>query len=232
MTSAEVRILWQLCRGMPGEGDHAARLDSFYAPQAERYDDFRERLLHGRSELVERLGIGHGMRIVELGCGTGSSLDRMGTSIAGCTSIQLVDLCPSLLAVARQRAKAHPNVEVIEGDATLWQPDFAVDRVFLSYALTMIPDWLGAIANAVAMLKPGGRLGIVDFYLPSSGSSIGNGFWRRWFAHDGVHLSIEHLPCLRGQLIDILVDERHAPIPYLPGLRVPYYLCIGSTPAG
>jgi S-adenosylmethionine-diacylgycerolhomoserine-N-methlytransferase len=231
MNMAEARTLLQLFRGMPEGRSHAARLEAFYRPQAERYDAFRERLLHGRAELVERLEIGEGMRIVELGCGTGSSLDRMGASASRCAGIELVDLCPALLSVARQRARTHNNVKVIEGDAACWQPAVAVDRVLLSYALSMIPDWRGVIANAVAMLKPGGCLGVVDFHLPSSGSKLGNGFWRRWFAHDGVHLSAEHLPCLRRKLAMTWAEERSAPIPYLPVVRAPYYLFVGRVVA-
>lgn len=225
--AGDARILWRLVRGQSRHGDHAARLQDFYAPQALRYDAFRERLLHGRTELIERLDIGDGMRVVELGCGTGSSLDRMGPRAHRCASIQLVDLCPALLAVAQQRATAYANVEVIEADATRWQPAAAVDRVFLSYALTMIPDWHRVIVNAVSMLKPGGRLGVVDFHLPASGSALGNGFWRRWFAHDGVHLSAAHLPTLLGQLPAAWVDQRCAPLPCVPGLQAPYYLYVG-----
>lgn len=224
---ADARILWRMARGQARHGDHAARLEAFYAPQAERYDAFRERLLHGRDELIDRLDIGEGMRVVELGCGTGSSLERMGRRARLCAGIQLVDLCPALLAIARQRATAHDNVEVIEADATRWQPPHAVDRVVLSYALTMIPDWKAAIANAVGMLKPGGRLGVVDFHIPSSGGALASGFWRRWFAHDGVQLSAAHLPTLLGHLPDAWTDERRAQLPYLPGLRAPYYLYVG-----
>ena len=226
--AADARILWRLARGQSRHGDQATRLQAFYAPQAERYDAFRERLLHGRAELVERLQIDEGMRVVELGCGTGSSLERLGPRARRCASIQLVDLCPALLAVARQRATGNANVEVIEADATRWQPADAVDRVFLSYSLSMIPDWRGVLDNAVAMLKPGGRLGVVDFHLPAAGSALCNGFWRRWFAHDGVHLSVAHLPTLREMLADAYLEERTAPLPYLPGLQAPYYLYIGQ----
>lgn len=226
--AADARVLWRLARGQPRHGDQATRLQAFYAPQAGRYDAFRERLLHGRGELIDRLGIGDGMRVVELGCGTGSSLERMGPRARRCAGIQLVDLCPALLAVAQQRAVAHDNVEVIEADAARWRPATAVDRVFLSYALTMIPDWRAVIDNAVSMLKPGGYLGVVDFHLPVAGSALCNGLWRRWFAHDGVHLSAAHLPSLRARLADICLSERTAPLPYLPGLQAPYYLYIGQ----
>ncbi|MEI8164321.1 MAG: class I SAM-dependent methyltransferase [Betaproteobacteria bacterium] len=229
--AADARILWRMACGQPRRGDHAARLQAFYAPQAGRYDAFRERLLHGRADLLDRLEIAEGMRVVELGCGTGSSLDRMGPRSGCCASIQLVDLCPALLAVARKRAAAHRNVEVIEADAARWQPAVAVDRVFLSYALTMIPDWETTIANAVAMLKPGGRLGVVDFHLPSTGSALANRLWQHWFAHDGVRLSAAHLPTLLRLLPEAWTDERRASLPYLPGLQAPYYLYVGRRGA-
>jgi S-adenosylmethionine-diacylgycerolhomoserine-N-methlytransferase len=229
--AADARVLWRMARGQARQGDHAKRLQDFYAPQAERYDAFRERLLHGRVELIDRLEICEGMRVVELGCGTGSSLERMGRHAARCAGIQLVDLCPALLEIARQRAAGRDNVEVIEADATNWRPSAPVDRVFLSYALTMIPDWASTIVNALAMLKPGGRLGVVDFHLPASGGTLANGFWRRWFAHDGVHLSAGHLPTLRGHLPDAWTEERRANLPYLPGLQAPYYLFVGRTRA-
>jgi S-adenosylmethionine-diacylgycerolhomoserine-N-methlytransferase len=225
--AADARVLWRMACGQSRQGDHAARLQDFYAPQAERYDAFRERLLHGREELIDRLDIGAGMHVVELGCGTGSSLERMGPRAARCASIQLVDLCPALLEIARQRAVGRGNVEVIEADVTSWRPAAPVDRVFFSYALTMIPDWDAAIANAVSMLKPGGHLGVVDFHLPASGGSLANGFWRRWFAHDGVHLSAAHLPTLLGHLPAAWMKERRANLPYLPGLQAPYYLYVG-----
>lgn len=224
---ADARILWRLARGRPTRGDHATRLQDFYAPQAARYDDFRERLLHGRDELIERLEIDKGMRVVELGCGAGSSLERIGRDAPQCAAIQLVDLCPALLAIAQQRAAAHDNVEIIEADAAHRRPTAPVDRVFLSYALTMIPDWEAVIANAVRMLKPGGRLGVVDFHLPDSSGTLANGFWQRWFGHDGVRLSAAHLPTLLGYLPDAWTDQRRAALPYLPKLRAPYYLFVG-----
>lgn len=230
--AADFRVLWRLARGQAKAGSHAERLADFYAPQAERYDHFRARLLHGREDLIRALDIPPGARVVELGCGTGSNLELLArarplNSLAG---VQLVDLCPPLLAVARKRAAAHANVQVIEADATTWQPERPVDRVYLSYALTMIPDWRATLDNALAMLAPGGRLGVVDFHLPEAGSRLGNAFWRRWFAHDGVHLSDAHTRALRERCADVRFMPRRAPVPYLPGLRAPYYLFVGAKP--
>ncbi len=229
---ADGRILLRMLRGLPRAGSHAERLQGFYAPQAERYDAFRTRLLHGRDALIEALEIPAAARVVELGCGTGRNLAAIEKvrPVATLTRIQLVDLCPALLAVARQRVLGMANVEVIEADATLWQPATPVDRVYLSYALTMMPDWRAVLANAYAMLAPGGRLGLVDFHLPERGSQLSNRFWRSWFSHDGVALSVEHLRTLQSLFPHSITRECRAAVPYLPGLRAPYYLFVGVKP--
>ena len=55
--AADARILWRLARGQPRQGDQATRLQAFYAPQAERYDAFRERLRYGRRDQVQHVSI-------------------------------------------------------------------------------------------------------------------------------------------------------------------------------
>jgi S-adenosylmethionine-diacylgycerolhomoserine-N-methlytransferase len=231
--AADARILWRLLRGQPRACSHAERLQGFYAPQADRYDAFRERLLHGRADLIKALDIPPGAHVVELGCGTGSNLEllrgRRG-NLSNFTAIQMVDLCPALLTLARQRAQGQANVEVIEADATTWRSQQAPERIFMSYSLSMIPDWQAALHNAWDMLAPGGRLGIVDFHLPRNNARISNLFWKKWFAHDGVHLSDQYLPALQGLSANSYIQQRRAPVPYLPMLRAPYFLFIGHKP--
>lgn len=85
------------------------------------------------------------------------------------------------------------------------------------------------------MLRPGGTLGVVDFYVSSADPGPGlvrhgpftRRFWPRWFAHDGVRLSPAPLAYLRALVPDHRLYERRAPVPYLPGLRVPYYIFVG-----
>lgn len=69
--------------------------------------------------------------------------------------------------------------------ATFGAADFGVegfDRIMISYALSMIPDWEGAVDASLAALAPGGSLHIVDF-----GHQEGLPRWfrsllRRWLA--------------------------------------------------
>jgi S-adenosylmethionine-diacylgycerolhomoserine-N-methlytransferase len=225
--TADARVVLRLLRGQARGGDHAANLQAFYAPQADRYDGFRARLLHGRQELVERLDIRPGERIVELGGGTGHGLELLASRIPGLARYDLVDLCPALLDVARRKLRPGWPIVLHEADAVAWRPAAPADAVFLSYALTMIPDWEALVDNAEAMLKPGGRIGIVDFHLPGTGSRWSNRLWQKWFAHDGVRLSERHLPLLERRFDTIYRSERRAGIPWLPGLRAPYYLFVG-----
>src|SRR5690606_30477053 len=99
---------------------------------------------------------------------------------------------------------------------------------------TMMPDARAAIDNARAMLKPGGILGVVDFYVsaarPETGArhdAVTRAFWPRWFAHDGVRLGPDTLSYLRRVLSDHQVSERRAHVPYVPLLTVPYFLFVG-----
>jgi S-adenosylmethionine-diacylgycerolhomoserine-N-methlytransferase len=236
---ADSRVLLQMLRGQSRQGTAAERLQAFYAPQASQYDAFRARLLHGREELIDRLVTPPQGTVVELGGGTGSNIDRFGRRMQQLRRYTLVDLCPALLEQAGTRARVHRNVELVEGDVTRYRPSELVDCVFFSYALTMIDDWRAALLNATAMLKPGGTLGVVDFYVsaarPRPGFERHAGWqrwlWRRWFAHDGVRLSPVHLEALSDALPDHVRLERQGPLPYIPGLRVPYYVFVGRKPA-
>lgn len=235
MSRGDAQVLLRLLRGQPRRGTLAERLQAFYAPQAAHYDAFRERLLHGRAELMERLAPPPGALVVELGAGTGRNLDFLGERLPALARVDLVDLCPALLEQAYQRTRGLPNVRVIEGDAVHYRPQEPVDCVYFSYALTMIPDWEGALHNALAMLRPGGSLGVVDFYVSEPAPAPGlcrhgpltRWFWPRWFGHDGVHPNPAHLPALRRMLPEHRLTEHRAPVPYLPGVRVPWYCFVG-----
>lgn len=224
---ADVRVLAALVRGMPRAGSHAERLERFYRPQARAYDRFRERLLHGRPELIRLLDLRPDARVVELCAGTGGSIALAGDAVATLASVELVELCPAMLSVARERFARRGNVHCIESDATTWRPAVPADRVILSYALTMIPEWRAAIDNAVAMLAPGGLLGVADFQVSRAHGSLERAFWSRWFAHSGVRLSPDHLPYLRERLETVACAERRGRVPYLCGLAAPYYVFVG-----
>jgi len=230
------QILLKMLRGRSRRGSHQQQLEDFYAAQADHYDAFRERLLHGRRELIAHMEIAPGHSVVELGGGTGQNLRYLEHPLQSYCSIDVVDLCPSLLTIARQRYLHMTNINIIEADATSYCPENPVDRVYFSYALTMIPDWKQAINNAINMLKPGGLIGVVDFYIPCEKNDVARvnpgylsrKFWQLWFAHDGVHLTPEHLQYLCSRTETISLEESQGKVPYLPLLKAPYYIYVGQ----
>lgn len=237
----DARILYHMVLKPVRGTDHAARLESFYAGQAENYDDFRRRLLHGREAMYRSIPVPAGGVWVDLGGGTGANLEPIGGELHKARKIYVVDLCDSLLAVARKRCagRGWSNVEAVASDATTFRPETgAADVVTFSYSLTMIPDWFAAIDNALAMLRPGGTIGVTDFFVARKYPAEGRGrqswlartFWPTWFGTDNVFISADHIPYLQRRFQTVRLEEHRAKVPYLPLVRVPYYTFLGRSP--
>ena len=238
--SADMHIVAQLIRGGHRGASHAERLENFYRAQANGYDAFRARLLPAREGLVRRAlaMCADGYRWVDLGAGTGAAIDFAAEHVQRAGHILLVDLTPSLLRVAKERVHTLglQNVECREADArhTGIAPA-SIDCVTLSYALTMMPNWWQVLEHAHTILRPGGRIAIVDFYLPAKHPSSGRArlagllrnVYRAWFEFDNVFLSTEHLPYVADRFQMIELEESRTALPYVPLARVPYYTFIG-----
>ncbi|EAQ82581.1 class I SAM-dependent methyltransferase [Blastopirellula marina] len=241
--ASDLKVLYHLAvKPVRGE-NHAERLESFYGGQAEAYDDFRKRLLQGRQEMYASLDLPEGGVWVDMGGGTGSNLEYRGDDIPKMKSVYVVDLASSLLKVCDERIQARgweTSAKTVEADATKFTPEEGLaDVVTFSYSLTMIPDWFAAMDNALRILKPGGLIGVVDFYVsrkyPHEGRTqhgwFNRNFWPVWFSSDNVHPSADHLPYLQRQFETVTLEERRAKVPYLPLVRTPYYYFVGRKPA-
>jgi S-adenosylmethionine-diacylgycerolhomoserine-N-methlytransferase len=176
---------------------------------------------------------------VDLGGGTGSNLEFAKDVVPRLRKVYVVDLAPSLLQVASKRAKQHgwSQVEAVRADATEFLPPGGrADVVTFSYSLTMIPDWFAALAHAERILHDQGQIGVVDFFVsrkhPDKGQ-VRHGWWTRsgwpiWFGLDNVFPSQDHLPYLRRNFVTKYLFEGRAKVPYLPLVRVPYYVFVGT----
>ncbi len=238
----DLKILYHLALRPVRGKDHAARMENFYAGQAAAYDDFRKRLLHGREELFQRITLPEGGVWVDLGGGTGANLEFIAERVPQLGRAYVVDLASSLLKVASERFQKNgwQHVEAVAADATQWQPpDGPADVVTFSYSLTMIPDWFAAIENAMRMLKPGGVIGVVDFYVARKHAGedmqrhswFTRNFWPVWFSSDNVFPSADHLPYLKSHLDTIWCQESRSKVPYIPFIRTPFYQYIGRKRA-
>jgi S-adenosylmethionine-diacylgycerolhomoserine-N-methlytransferase len=155
-------------QGMAAElPDHAQRMDAMYRYQRHIYDLTRKYYLLGRDRMISGLDIPQGGTLLEVGCGTGRNL-LLARHHYPSARLYGLDISAEMLASARhnfRKESDQPQLHV--ADATRFTPkDFGVaafDRVMISYALSMIPDWQAAIDRALAALTPSGSLHIVDF---------------------------------------------------------------------
>jgi len=234
----DVKTLWHLAVRRASGSTHQERLESFYSGQATGYDDFRRRMLHGRDDMIRKVTVPQDGVWVDLGAGTGENADRIGAGISQLKKMYLIDLSTSLLeqAQARVDARGWSNVVPVCHDATTFQPEEgSVDVVTFSYSLTMIPDWFRAMDHAYKLLKPGGTIGVVDFFVARKYPADGNTkhgwttrtFWPPWFGSDNVFLSPDHIPYLQNKFETVELSERRGKIPYLPFVRAPHYIFIG-----
>jgi S-adenosylmethionine-diacylgycerolhomoserine-N-methlytransferase len=148
----------------------AERMDRHYRFQRYIYDATRTHYLIGRKMLIRRLQPAAGESVLEIGCGTAWNLARLCRAYPQ-SPLFGVDVSRAMLATAAaslKRQRLEHRVSLRQGDATNFdaRTTFGVaqfDRVFFSYALSMIPGWEAAFDNAAGMVAPGGALHIVDF---------------------------------------------------------------------
>lgn len=237
MDVTQLRSLWHLIKGMPAGHGFAAGPGTYRRPQANN-DDARW-MGYGRERLLDVLAPAPGSRVVELGAGAGAMLEYWGMRLRSLAALELVEISPTLVERVRRRTRGLSNVRVVEADAADYRAPWSADCVYFSYALSLMPDWVRALNNALAMLKPGGRLGIVDFYLAGADTPFSRTqhsvLTRLFAAHDmrrePVLLTETHLAvlCMLGEKVHL--RKTLAPHPYLPLLQMPYFVFAGTKPA-
>ena len=148
----------------------AEHMDAIYRYQRFIYDASRKFYLLGRDRLIEDLSPAPSGTVLEVACGTGRNLIKAARRYPG-VAFYGFDISSAMLDTARAsvaRRGLADRLIVATGDATDFSGEQlfgvpAFDRVFVSYALSMIPPWRAALRQAYGAVAPGGRLHIVDF---------------------------------------------------------------------
>lgn len=153
-----------------GSTDQKGLMDATYALHRHFYDFTRKFYLLGRDRLIRRLAPPRGGTVLEVGCGTARNLIVAAKRWPEARFYGF-DISEAMLETARksvERAGLSDRITLAQGDAGAFdvQALFGlekVDRVFMSYTLSMIPPWQEAIELGAKALAPGGSLHIVDF---------------------------------------------------------------------
>jgi demethylmenaquinone methyltransferase / 2-methoxy-6-polyprenyl-1,4-benzoquinol methylase len=116
-----------------------------------------------RGQALARAGLGPGMRMVDIGVGTGL-VAREAVKLVGDPSL-VVGVDPSIGMMANARLPA--GVQLVEGRAeAIPFPDGGFDFVSMGYALRHIGDLSAAFGEFHRVLKPGGRLCLLEITKP------------------------------------------------------------------
>jgi ubiquinone/menaquinone biosynthesis C-methylase UbiE len=111
-------------------------------------------------------------RVVEVGIGTGVNLQHYpaGVQLTG------VDSSPAMLAIAKERAeRLGRHLDAVVGEADhLDLPDAEADAVVATLLLCSVPDVPTSLAEFARVVRPGGRLLLLD-HVASSVAPV------RWF---------------------------------------------------
>lgn len=175
------------------------------APSYDRQIAFSERIWFGGGrEWVSSRATGD---TLEVAIGTGRNLPfyPRGVRISG------VELSPAMLAIARDRAhRLGIHADLVEADAeALPFADASFDTVVCALALCTIPDHAKAIAEMARVLRPGGRLLLLDH--------VGSRWWPVWAAQrvlevftsrSGEYMTRRPLPMLAAAGLRVSESER------------------------
>lgn len=147
---------------------HSDLMNQIYRRQRHIYDATRKYYLLGRDQMIRGLDMRPRQSLLEVGCGTGRNL-ALAAKLYPDIRLYGLDISSEMLVSAEKTltclGRADPVLRL--GDAAQVQAgDFGVsgfDRIMISYALSMIPEWEKTIEAALSALKPGGSLHIADF---------------------------------------------------------------------
>lgn len=189
--------------------DRTAKARRVWDEMAQRYDnDIR---------LVERTWFGGGREwvcgrahgeVLEVAVGTGRNLPFYpeGVRLTG------VDLSPNMLAIARERAAGlGMDADLREADAeALPFDDESFDTVVCTLSLCAIPNHAAAIEEMARVLRPGGRMLLLDH--------IGSRWWPVWAVERlielftiramGEYMTRRPAPMLAAAGLQIVESER------------------------
>jgi SAM-dependent methyltransferase len=176
LESDNSRTLWELTRAqLEGKSatiqdlrrlervlaDRRAGSEHFFASSAGQWDKLRDELFGaGFTTLALAALLDDEWTVADLGCGTGAMTSLVAPHVKHVIG---VDASEEMLDAARTRLASRANVDLRRGTLeSLPIDDAAVDAATLMLVLHHVPSPAKALAEAARVLKPGGRLLIVD----------------------------------------------------------------------
>ena len=153
-----------------------SRIAGMFDAIAPRYD-FLNHLLSGgidrtwRTRAIRSLALTGRERVLDLCTGTGDLAMAAARATPGAASVVGVDFAAAMLGVADEklrRAGERSRVTLVRGDATrIPLADGSVDALTIAFGIRNVEDVPAACAEMHRVLRPRGRLAILEFAVPT-----------------------------------------------------------------
>jgi demethylmenaquinone methyltransferase/2-methoxy-6-polyprenyl-1,4-benzoquinol methylase len=126
---------------------------------------------NARMRAIELLELQPGARVLDLACGTGANFASIEQRIGPAGELVGIDLTSQMLHQARARVLRHgwANVQLREVDICSLPGEHIgepFDAALCTLGLSVIPQWQRAWDAMLALVRPGGRLAVMDAGYP------------------------------------------------------------------
>jgi demethylmenaquinone methyltransferase/2-methoxy-6-polyprenyl-1,4-benzoquinol methylase len=154
------------------EGEKAARVEGVFRSVASRYDLMNDAMSLGvhrlwKDAMLDWLAPWPGMRLLDVAGGTGDIAFRFLRRVKGQGHATVLDMTEDMLEAGRRRAEAARfagALDWVAGDAmALPFADASFDAYTISFGIRNVTRIEEALAEAFRVLRPGGRLLVLEF---------------------------------------------------------------------
>ena len=154
-----------------------SRVGNVFRSVAERYDVMNDVMSLGSHRLIKRFtielsGVRRGHRVLDLAGGTGDFSLKFSPLVGSAGQVVLADINEAMLAVGRDRlidAGISSNTSIAQVNAeSLPFASNSFDCVCIAYGLRNVTDKDAALRSMQRVLKPGGRVLVLEFSKPTN----------------------------------------------------------------
>jgi len=157
--------------------DKANKVADVFHSVASKYDIMNDLMSLGIHRVWKRLtiessGVRPGYKVLDIAGGTGDLTMQFSKRVGEQGQVVLADINSSMLNVGRDRLLDRgygSNIEFVQANAeTLPFPDNHFNCVSIAFGLRNVTDKDKALASMTRVLKPGGRLLVLEFSKPAN----------------------------------------------------------------